>query len=103
MKIAPALPNPHPSTAPRGHSVVAAVQAPDAVAEAADGRERRSPPKPAADAPEAVLASTRGEILATRQGVPAPRVAHALASYAQVASGREHHALRELLGFDAYA
>jgi len=103
VKIAPALPNPHPSTTPQRQSVVPAVQAPDAMSEAADRRERLVALKQAADMPGAGPSSTRGEILATRQVVPPPRVAHALASYAQVAGGREHHVLRELLGFDAYA
>lgn len=103
MKIAPALPNPQPSTAPRGHSAVAAVHAPNATGDAADGRERRSPVVQAADATETGLASTRGEILATRQVAPPPRVAYALASYVEVAGDGRQRSLREMLGFDAYA
>ena len=103
MKIAPALPNPHPSPAPQGRSAVVAVEAPQATREAADGRERRATLTHAADAAEHERSVTRGDVLATRQVAPAPRVAHALATYTQVASDGEHRSLREMLGFDAYA
>jgi len=103
VKIAPALPNPQPSTAPRGRSAVVAVQAANATRQAPDQLDRHPPLNQAADPSEAEQVPARGEILATRQVAPPARVAHALASYAQVASDREDHSLRALLGFDAYA
>ena len=76
---------------------------PDATRQAADQPDRHRPFDQLADPSEAKHVPARGEILATRQVAPPPRVAHALASYAEVAGDRDDHSLRALLGFDVYA
>ena len=103
MKIGPALPNPQRLPAPREQAAAAIVREANATRDSVDEREGRGPMMHIIRQSEHERPTTRGEILASRQAGTTARVSHALASYARVANDGDQGALREMLGFDAYA
>jgi hypothetical protein len=99
VKIAPALPNPHQPRTHEGSATPPQGRPPEAVDEPAAGR----PPVPRVDGTARAAPITREQILMTRQAEHSLQAFRALASYNRVAGDGEHDALREMLGFDAYA
>ena len=102
MNITPTLPNPPQRTVDREPTTVGVVHPAQQTRDPADETDRR-----------AMLAQpfdqTERERLSQGVAGPVPRQAgsaridRALATYAEVGGDSDRHALRELLGFDAYA
>jgi len=99
VNVTPALPNPYKPPPQPDRTAVGAVCAGRPMRDAVDAREQQ----PAGRSMDTFGAADRTQLVATRYAAYSTHASRALASYARVAGDGEHHALREMLGFDAYA
>ncbi|MGB5202047.1 MAG: hypothetical protein WBN68_08235 [Sedimenticolaceae bacterium] len=102
MNVTPALPNPSQRPVDRGSTAVGAVRPTQQTRDPTDEAYRRAILAQPNDRAERERPSQDIAVPVPRQAGSA-RIDRALATYAEVGGESDRHALRELLGFDAYA
>ena len=102
MSITPVLPNPSPRPLDREPTAVRPTRSAPQTGDPAEETERRAMLAQPFDQAERERLSQGVAGPVSRQAGSA-RIDRALATYAEVGGDSERHALRELLGFDAYA
>jgi hypothetical protein len=101
LKITPALPTPYRPPAAQERPAVSAPHPADPMRDAAQRPARGHSADPVGHQP---LVARGDSTLAFREAVsPSRHIDRALASYTWVAEDSERSALRDLLGFDAFA
>ncbi len=102
MNITPVLPNPPQRPMDREPAAVGAVRPAQQTRDPVDETDRRAMVAQPYDQAERERLSQGVAGPVPRQAGSA-RIGRALATYAEVGGDSDRHALRELLGFDAYA
>ena len=102
MNITTALPNPSQRPGDREPTAVGAVRPAQQTRDPADETDRRAIFAQPFDQAERERLS-RGVVGPVPRRAGSARIDRALAIYAEVGGDSDRHALRELLGFDAYA